>query len=261
MLSNAAFDAIGSEFARRGWIFFAPYRRGQGLSAAAGLFIGDEIASARQHGAIVALPFVIPVSLAALGLIVVIMRKKRAWIRGTCIALVVMLTIAAVYLNSIRAGAETMVRLLETDHLDDQIAAYDWLRLQDFVQSDRIAVAGNSFGGIQAVLGAERLNYCAAIDAAGGAESWMFAPALKVRMISAAQNSKSPIFFFQAENDHSLAPSLTLSAVMRDAGKVSALKIYPAFGRSASDGHSFTWLGTAAWADDVFAFLNQNCRN
>src|SRR5262249_10892041 len=157
---------------------------------------------------------------------VVIMRKKRAWIRGTCIALVVMLTIAAVDLNSIRAGAETMVRLLETDHLDDQIAAYDWLRLQDFVQSDRIAVAGNSFGGIQAVLGAERLKYCAAIDAAGGAESWMLAPALKARMISAAQNSKAPIFFFQAENDHSLAPSLTLSAVMRDGGKVSALKIY-----------------------------------
>jgi len=122
-------------------------------------------------------------------------------------------------------------------------------------------VAGNSFGGIQAVLGAERLNYCAAIDAAGGAESWMLAPPLKTRMISAVQNSKAPVFFFQAENDYSLAPSLTLSAVMRDAGKVSALKIYPAFGRSASDGHSFTWLGTAVWADDVFAFLDQHCRN
>jgi hypothetical protein len=54
------------------------------------------------------------------------------------------------------AGAAAMVRLLETDHLNDQLAALAWLRKQSFVRSDRIAVAGNSFGGIEAVLSAER---------------------------------------------------------------------------------------------------------
>src|SRR5215475_5636595 len=35
MLNNQAFEAIGPQFVARGWVFFAPYRRGQGLSAQA----------------------------------------------------------------------------------------------------------------------------------------------------------------------------------------------------------------------------------
>ena len=36
MLSKEAFEALGPAFAGRGWVFFGPYRRGQGLSASAG---------------------------------------------------------------------------------------------------------------------------------------------------------------------------------------------------------------------------------
>src|SRR5438034_1565495 len=211
MLSNQAFDALGPVFTRRGWVFFGPYRRGQGLSASAGPFIGDEIAAAEKKG-------------------------------------------------GIAAGAETMVRLLETDHLDDQLAALAWLRKQSFVQPDRIAVAGNSFGGVEAVLGAERAQYCAAIDAAGGAESWALAPELQALMIRAVRGSQTPIFFFQAENDHDLSPSRTLSKIMKEAGKPFELKFYPPFGNSPQDGHSFTWLGSFTWADDVFLFLEKYCR-
>ncbi len=32
MLSKKAFDALGPVFAKRGWVFFGPNRRGQGLS-------------------------------------------------------------------------------------------------------------------------------------------------------------------------------------------------------------------------------------
>jgi carboxymethylenebutenolidase len=52
MLSNQAFDALGPVFTRHGWVFFGPYRRGQGLSASAGPFIGDEIAPAEKKGGI-----------------------------------------------------------------------------------------------------------------------------------------------------------------------------------------------------------------
>ena len=211
MLSSEAFEAIGPVYAARGWVFFAPYRRGQGLSASAGPYISDEINAAAKTG-------------------------------------------------GFRAAAATMVRLLETDHLDDQLAALAWLRMQKFVEANSIAVAGNSFGGIEAVLGAERFKYCAAIDAAGGAESWMLAPELQVLMARAVRNSNAPIFFFQAENDHDLSPSRTLSKIMRDAGKPFDLKIYPPFGKSPQDGHSFTWLGTSVWADDVFSFLTKYCR-
>src|SRR3977135_445126 len=54
MLSKEAFDALGPVFVQRGWGFFGPYRRGQGLSASAGPFIGDEIAAAIKKGGIFA---------------------------------------------------------------------------------------------------------------------------------------------------------------------------------------------------------------
>src|SRR5438093_499983 len=192
MLSNQAFDALGPVFTRRGWVFFGPYRRGQGLSASAGPYIGDEIAAAIKTG-------------------------------------------------GIPAGAATMVRLLETDHLNDQLAALAWLRTQSFVKPDQIAVAGNSFGGIEAVLGAERAPYCAAIDASGAAESWAQAPGVRALMTRAVRNSQAPIFFFQAENDYDLSPSRSLSAAMKDAGKEFEIKIYPPFGKSRQDGHSFAY--------------------
>ena len=210
MLNNEAFEALGPVFAKRGWVFFAPYRRGQGLSASAGLYIGDEIEAARKHG-------------------------------------------------GMRAAAATMVRLLETDQLNDQLAALAWLQKREFVQARRIAVAGNSFGGVEAVLGAERGSYCAAIDASGGAESWALAPELQVSMTRAVRNAHAPIFFFQPENDYDLAPSRVLSAAMKSSGKTFEMKIYPAFGKSNQEGHSFSYLGSSVWADDVFRFLEQNC--
>ena len=59
-----------------------------------------------------------------------------------------------------------------------QLSALAWLRKQAFVHPDHIAVVGNSFGGIETVLGAERAQYCAAIDSAGGAQRWAEAPEL-----------------------------------------------------------------------------------
>jgi len=210
MLSREAFEALGPMFASHGWVFFGPYRRGQGLSASAGPYIGDQIAAAEKKG-------------------------------------------------GISAGAATLVRLLETDHLNDQLAALAWLRKQDFVQADRIAVAGNSFGGIEVVLGAERGNYCAAIDSAGGAQSWAEAPELQSLMTRTVRNARVPIFFLQAANDYDLSPSKTLSAAMKDASKAYELKIYPEYGNSPQDGHTFGYFGSAVWADDVFRFLTQHC--
>jgi dipeptidyl aminopeptidase/acylaminoacyl peptidase len=200
MLNNEAFGAIGPRFQARGWIFFAPWRRGQGLSASAGPFISDEI-----H-------------------------------RG-----------------------KSLTHLLETDHLSDQLAGLAWLRSAPFVAKDRIAVAGNSLGGILAVFGAEREPYCAAVDASGGAMSWKRDAELPLAMERAVRNARSPIFFFQAENDFDLTPTRTLSAAMTAAGHVAEAKIYPRYGDSHADGHSFAYRGSDVWFPDVLAFLEKHC--
>jgi carboxymethylenebutenolidase len=256
MLNNQAFEAIGPLFATRGWVFFAPYRRGQGLSAAAGPFIGDQIASARRRriwlGLLVAIPSVLLLYFPA--------RQRHSWQRAAWGLSLVLVAVFMIQSSATRAGAATMVRLLETDHLDDQRAAFQWLNQQRFVDTARVATAGNSFGGIEALLGAERIGYCAAIDASGGAESWANAPQLRTLMVQAARASRTPTFLFQAENDYDLSPTRTLSGEMRHAGKAFDSKVYPAFGRSAADGHSFAWSGAAVWADDVFRFLNAHCQ-
>jgi dipeptidyl aminopeptidase/acylaminoacyl peptidase len=133
------------------------------------------------------------------------------------------------------------------------------LKKQKFVQPNRIATAGNSFGGIEAILGAEHGAYCAAIDASGGAESWKMSPELQTFMVRTVRDARMPIFFFQPKNDYDLSPSRTLSAALKDAGKTSEMKIYPAFGDSVEDGHSFGYFGGAVWGPDVFRFLDQHC--
>lgn len=210
MENNAAFDLLGPVFVAHGWLFFAPYRRGQGLSSDAGHYIENQIAVARV-------------------------------------------------LHGKTAAANAMVRLLDTDHLQDQIAALAWLKSQHFIDPGRIAVMGNSFGGVETVLGAEQGGYCAAVDASGGAESWDDAPGLRDLMIRAVQHSKAPILFFQAENDFDTAPSTSLYAAMQSVGKPAEIRIYPPYGSSAAEGHSFAYRGEGVWGSYVLSFLDRNC--
>ena len=210
MKSDMASTAMGPLYTAKGWIFFMPYRRGQGLSANAGPYIGDLIDNSEKSG-------------------------------GTA------------------AAVKTTIKLLTTDHLDDQMAALEWLKNQSFVQKDRIAVAGQSFGGIETVLGAEKYPFCAAINASGAAMSWDEAPELQELLTKSAGNSKSPMFLFQAKNDYTLAPSRNLYKEMKSAGKKAEIKTYPKFGKTHFDGHSLTWLGSSIWFKDVFSFIEKNC--
>lgn len=49
-LSDAASSAMGPLYVAKGWIYFMPYRRGQGWSSDAGPYIGDEIDAASEQG-------------------------------------------------------------------------------------------------------------------------------------------------------------------------------------------------------------------
>ena len=213
-INNAAFDAIAPHFIEKGWVFFAPYRRGQGSSADAGQFVGEEINAAKKQG-------------------------------GTA------------------AGDKTLVRLLSGEQLDDQLAALIWLEAQSFIQPKRIAVMGNSFGGIETVLGAERHAYCAAVDLTGAAISWDVAPTLRSVLIRAVERTQAPILFIQADNDYSTQPSKVLYAAARAAHRTTQIHIYPPFhgaGVGGMQGHSFAWLGVTKWWPEAFGFIEGHCR-
>jgi len=259
MMNNKAFETIGPLFVNRGWVFFAPYRRGQGLSASAGNFIGDEISRAQMEGVQSVLRIVAPICIVLVVLLFLVTRNRKWWLKTSSILAVVIAGLAVSYTEYANAGANALVGLLETEHLDDHLASLDWLNAQPFVDQNRIATGGNSFGGIVTVLGAERIRYCAAFDAAGGSRSWSKAPELRSRMIEAARNSETPILFFQAANDYSIAPSETLSNEMLAQGRTAELRVYPAFGDSSAAGHSFAWKGATVWADDVINFLAKHC--
>jgi len=63
----------------------------------------------------------------------------------------------------------------------------------------------------------------------------------------------------QAANDYDLSPSRELSAAMKNARKAYEVKIYPAYGASPEEGHSFAYRGSSVWANDVFAFFEEHC--
>lgn len=154
------------------------------------------------------------------------------------------------------ARSRLLVELHSGPHLDDQLAALSYLKGLPYVDSDRIVVAGHSFGGIQTMLAAQRdLGQRAAINLAGGAESWSRSLDLQQLMRDAARQSRMPVYFIQAENDYDLAPSRILAAEMERAGKSFQMKIYPPFGTTAEDGHSFGVKGGDIWGPDVFSFL------
>lgn len=164
--------------------------------------------------------------------------------------------------NSGRAG----VVALHEAHLEDQLAALEFLKRQPKVDRDRIAVAGCSYGGIQTLLAAEasadrKTGLRAAVDFAGGAMTWQHAPELQTRMLTAARKAGIPVMFVQAENDYDLTPSYALAKAMQQAGKPHRLSIYPPHGDSVRDGHGFCVRGSEVWGRDVLAFLEAHLKN
>jgi len=152
-----------------------------------------------------------------------------------------------------------MVELLE-EQGGDVVAALAYLRQLTYVDSARIAVAGCSFGGIQTMLAAERASGLrAAVAFAAGAMTWNSTPEIRERLIRAAQKSTVPIFLLQAENDYSVAPSLSLASELERAGKPYKMQIFPAYGTTHQDGHGgFCVRGGASWGAAVLEFLDAN---
>jgi carboxymethylenebutenolidase len=148
-----------------------------------------------------------------------------------------------------------LVDLHETQ-LEDQFAGLQYLQGLPYVDRNRIAAMGFSFGGIQTMLAVERGPvYRVAVNCSGAAETWRGSSDLRSRLSTAASKAKIPVFFLQAENDHDLTPNRVLSEEVRKSGQAVEAKVYPAFGSGPREGHSFCVRGTEIWGPDVLKFI------
>jgi dienelactone hydrolase len=152
------------------------------------------------------------------------------------------------------------LELLETDELDEAVAALAFLRALPEVDPDRVAVAGHSFGGsLSLFLAARDTALRAAVVFSGSAFSWGLSPELRTRLVTAVRHT-APVFFIHAANDHSTTPGKAMAAEMQRLGRPHRLRIYPAVGRTTREGHNFVYRSVATWEPDVFAFLDQRLR-
>lgn len=154
-------------------------------------------------------------------------------------------------------GSKGIVALHEI-HIEDTAAAARYLRGRSDVESDRVAVAGCSYGGIQTVLAAEKgIGLKTAIAFAPAAISWAGSNSLQARLKRAVRQAVMPILFLQAENDYNLAPTSVLAKEMEDSGKPHKRVIFPPYGKTREDGHGgFCVRGARVWGDEALAFLN-----
>lgn len=151
------------------------------------------------------------------------------------------------------------LQLLEGREMADARAALTFLRALPEVNPGKIGLIGHSFGGSLTVLMAEReadLRAIVLFSAAG--YSFDRSPQLRRRLLDAVSHVAAPLFSIHAENDYSLSSGKALDLRLQELGKPHVLKVYPAIGRSADDGHDFLHLGISTWEPDVFAFLDQH---
>ena len=155
---------------------------------------------------------------------------------------------------------EVQLQLLDAE-LPDAVGGLAFLRSDPEVDKQRLVVAGHSFGGSLSLLLAEReTDLRAVVVFAAAGKSWEASPPLRTRLLAAVDHSNAPVLFVYAANDYSIAPARELAAEMTRRHKLSQSRIYPAFGTTASQGHSFVYSGLSTWEQDVFAFLDDPTR-
>jgi len=151
--------------------------------------------------------------------------------------------------------------LLTTEQLEDVMAALAFLKTVPGIDSQRIAIAGNSFGGQLTLLAAERdKTVRAAVTFAAAAGSWDRSPELRERLTSAVHNSNGAIMLTHAENDYGTTAGIALAAELKRLNKPYVLKIYPPVGLTNDDGHNNLYENIPAWESDVFEFLDRHVK-
>jgi len=157
------------------------------------------------------------------------------------------------------AANRAMVREMETNQLEDQLAGLTYLKALPYVDTNRLGVVGCSYGGIETLLAAERgAGFKAAVAVSPAAQSWNGNPELRARLKDAVRKITVPVFIIHPAKDASLSPGKELSGLQEKLGKTHEFRIFPAVGPPAEQQHCFGGAqGMHVWAPEAIAFLKK----
>jgi carboxymethylenebutenolidase len=158
------------------------------------------------------------------------------------------------------AAGRLTAELLATEQFRDQLSGLVFAAKLPVVDSDRIVVAGCSFGGIQSLLGAiNGVGYRASISISPAALSWDQGEPLRRLLTQTVGRIDIPVLLIQPAKDASLAPSRVLGAEAVRLRKPLTTKVYPATGPEKEQSHCFGGAsGMHVWAEDAKAFFREN---
>jgi carboxymethylenebutenolidase len=154
-----------------------------------------------------------------------------------------------------------LVRLHETEQLDDQLAGVAYAKTLPFVNVRKLVVAGCSFGGIQTLLAAERastVGFKAAFPISPAAQTWAASPLMQERLKKAVAQIDVPVLLIMPPRDASLEPARVLGAEAARIGKKRfRTVIYPPTMPESEQTHCFGGAkGFHNWAKDAVDFFN-----
>lgn len=159
------------------------------------------------------------------------------------------------------ARKQLQYQLVTGSQLDDALAGLAFLKTTSGVDPKRIAIVGHSFGGMLALLSGDRDSTIRAeVTFGAGANSWHASQELRQRTFASVDKTSAPIMLVYAANDFDTTPGTEIAAELDRLHKLHTLKIYPAAGKTANDGHNLLYLATAEWEPDVFQFLDTNVK-
>ncbi len=140
----------------------------------------------------------------------------------------------------------------------DISAGTRWLSQQPFVEKEKIVMLGHSTGAMQTLLMATKeLPVRGYVAFSPGAKIWKDNQMIRSLLGKAVERAKGPLFLIQAKNDFSLGPSEELGPTITGRAAPNGAKVYPAFGKSATEAVMFAVHGATVWGDDVVRFFEE----
>jgi dienelactone hydrolase len=169
-------------------------------------------------------------------------------------------TLSALRAKGDGSDRDLLVRLHETEQLNDQLAGVAYAKSLPFVDASRLVVAGCSFGGIQTLLAAERartVGFKAAFPISPATQSWAFNPQLQARLKKSVATIDIPVLLVMPPRDANLDPARVLGAEADRIGKEQfRTKIYPPTMPDSQQTHCFGGAkGFHNWAKDAVDFF------